>query len=139
MEPPQLDILKDIQAKGLLVAAPPTDDDDAYALTIAQREQSRSKQRRNNEGPGFVLSNDMFRDAMDRDGTGQLRQWLKEGDGTPTTVTSATEPACIKGPGRISFAFCDMGTMDDHGDHILDLVPNPRHPLVAWAEYCHNH
>ena len=62
---------------------------------------------------------------MDRDVTGDLRNWLTKG------------VSCEHGPGRISFAFCDMGTMDDHGDRILDFVPNPRHPLVIWVESLH--
>jgi hypothetical protein len=123
METPQLEILHDLKAQGLLVAAPPTDDDDAYALLIARREQARA-QGRNGQGPGFVLSNDMFRDAAARDPTGELKQWLTTGSDD-------------HGPGRISFAFCDMGTMDDHGDRVLDFIPNPRHPLVAWVESEH--
>jgi hypothetical protein len=123
METPQLEILHDLKAQGLLVAAPPTDDDDAYALLIARREQARA-QGRNGQGPGFVLSNDMFRDAAARDPTGELKQWLTSGSDD-------------HGPGRISYAFCDMGTMDDHGDRVLDFIPNPRHPLVTWVESEH--
>ena len=118
METEDLEILHDLKAKGLLVESPPADDDDAYALTIAQREHSRSQQR-NGEGTGYVLSNDMFRDAMSRDEIGNLREWL------------------IQGPGRISFTFADLGTMDDHGDRILDFLPNPRHPRVVWVERHH--
>jgi len=118
METPQLEVLKDLKARGLLVAAPPRDDDDAYALTIARREDTRSHQR--GGGGGFVLSCDMFRDAVNRDATGELRGWLIKGSGN--------------GPGRISFAFCDMGSTDDYGDREMDFVPNPRHPLVSWIE-----
>jgi Zc3h12a-like Ribonuclease NYN domain len=122
METPQLEILNDLKTKGLIVASPPTDDDDAYALTIARREEMRSLSKRNGEGPGFVLSNDLFRDAQNRDSTGSLRQWLKHG--RHDTV----------GPGRISYTFGDMGTMNDRGERILDFIPNPRHPLVIWME-----
>ena len=128
METPQLEILHDLKAQGLLVAAPPTDDDDAYALLIARREQARAQGRNHGQGPGFVLSNDMFRDAAARDLTGELKQWLTTGSGSDNNA---------HGPGRISFAFCDMGTMDDHGDRVLDFIPNPRHPLVAWVESEH--
>jgi hypothetical protein len=117
----QWDILNALQTKGLIVASPPADDDDAYALTIARREESRSL-RRQGEGPGFVLSNDMFRDAQRRDATGTLQEWLTKGRHESI------------GPGRISYAFCDMGTMNDHGERILDFVPNPRHPVVIWVE-----
>jgi hypothetical protein len=117
----QQEVLNALQAKGLIVASPPADDDDAYALTIARREETRSL-RRNGEGPGFVLSNDMFRDAQARDTTNALKHWLN--DGRNETV----------GPGRISYSFADMGTMNDNGERILDFVPNPRHPLVIWIE-----
>ncbi|KAL3940806.1 MAG: hypothetical protein SGBAC_004722 [Bacillariaceae sp.] len=126
METNQFDILKDLDDKGLIVASPPTDDDDAYALTIAKREELRAVRQRNGEGPGFVLSNDMFRDAQARDRTGVLKEWLKQGRNESI------------GPGRISYAFCDMGTMDDHGDRILDFVPNPRHPFVNYVEGLHH-
>jgi hypothetical protein len=123
METPQLEILNDLKAKGLIVASPPTDDDDAYALTIARREEARSLKLRQGEGPGFVLSNDLFRDAQLRDGGDvELRDWLKEGRHKSV------------GPGRISYTFGDMGTMNDRGEKILDFVPNPRHPLIVWME-----
>jgi hypothetical protein len=101
METEQLDILSNLNDKGLIVASPPADDDDAYCLTIAKREETRALRQRDGEGPGFVLSNDMFRDAQVRDSTGMLRQWLNQGRDESI------------GPGRISYTFCDMGTMDD--------------------------
>lgn len=109
----QRQVLNEFKTRGLLVEAPPRDDDDSYALTIARREQVRATQR--GEGGGFVLSNDMFRDAMTRDET--LGLWLKHG--------------------RISYAFVDMGNLDDFGDRILDFIPNPRHSLISWAEEKH--
>lgn len=118
----QQEVLNALQSKGLIVASPPADDDDAYALTIARREESRSLRRKGGEGPGFVLSNDMFRDAQARDTTHALKHWLNEGRNDSV------------GPGRISYSFADMGTMNDHGERILDFVPNPRHPLVIWIE-----
>ena len=121
MDSPQREVLNALQGKGLIVASPPADDDDAYALTIARREESRSL-RRNGEGPGFVLSNDMFRDAQARDTTEALKHWLNHGRNEAI------------GPGRISYSWADMGTMNDHGERILDFVPNPRHPLIIWIE-----
>jgi len=85
----------------LLVPAPATDDDDAYAICIARRSRH-----------GFVLSNDHFRDAQQRDVS--LIDWLHSH--------------------RISYAFGDTGAWNDHGESQLDLVPNPRHALVAWWE-----
>lgn len=125
----QLETLQHLQSQGLIVASPPADDDDAYALTIARREESRSLRRSHNkgEGPGFVVSNDMFRDAQRRDTSGALADWLNNGRNEAI------------GPGRISYTFCDMGTMNDHGERILDFVPNPRHSLVKWVETQHQH
>jgi hypothetical protein len=74
----QLEVLQELQQAGNVLAAPPSDDDDAYALTIAQRENVRAASR-NGQGPGYVLSNDMFRDAQARDPTGQVRAWLTTG------------------------------------------------------------
>jgi hypothetical protein len=118
---PQLEVLKDLKAQGLLLASPPTDDDDAYALTVARREDARAHLR--GDGGGFVLSCDMFRDAVGRDSTGELKDWLLHGSGN--------------GPGRISFAFCDLGSRDDYGDRQMDFVPNPRHELVQKVEQAH--
>jgi hypothetical protein len=112
------------------------DDDDAYALTIAMRENSRARRRQH--GPAYVLSNDLFRDAQQRDAL-QQRQYWHVNSGTTGGSTSLKEwlmhgddPSL--GPGRISYSFADMGRMDDHGDRQLDIIPNPRHPLVAWIE-----
>lgn len=120
----KLEILGDLKAKGLIVASPPTDDDDAYALTISRREEMRSlRPPRNGEGPGFVLSNDLFRDAQERDApNGTLKEWLTKGRND------------VVGPGRISYTFGDMGSMNDRGERVLDFIPNPRHPLVIWME-----
>ena len=126
MDATQMEILNRLNDQGLIVQSPPADDDDAYALTIAKREEIRALTKRNGEGPGFVLSNDMFRDAQARDPSGVLQEWLNEG-----------RDKKITGPGRISYTFCDMGTMNDNGDRILDFVPNPRHPLVTYVEGLH--
>ncbi|GKY98697.1 hypothetical protein MPSEU_000826000 [Mayamaea pseudoterrestris] len=123
-EQPVMPGLEELQRQHIIVAAPPTDDDDAYAITIARRETMRVNHHHHDsmQGHGYVLSNDLFRDACARDDTKQLQEWLTHGlsDGT--------------GAGRISYAFCDIGNRDDYGDLQLDLVPNPRHPLVAHIE-----
>lgn len=148
----QRQVIDELQRQGQLVAAPPTDDDDAYALQIAQRENARALQRSNPsfssshcatgmQGPAYVLSNDLFRDAQLRDSTGQLRQWLNTGIRSVGNDND-TDHRFIYGPGRISFAFADMGCIDDRGDRELDILPNPRHPLVTWVEQhhgVHNH
>ena len=114
----KVQVLSDLKDRGLLVAAPPRDDDDAYALTIARREHYRFRRGgggevNTSEGSGHVLSNDMFRDAMARDA--DLEAWLKQG-------------------GRISYAFCDLGSMNDYGEKELDFIPNPRHFLISDIE-----
>eukprot|EP00816_Leptocylindrus_hargravesii_P000710 CAMPEP_0196827622 /NCGR_PEP_ID=MMETSP1362-20130617/94254_1 /TAXON_ID=163516 /ORGANISM="Leptocylindrus danicus, Strain CCMP1856" /LENGTH=324 /DNA_ID=CAMNT_0042208267 /DNA_START=21 /DNA_END=991 /DNA_ORIENTATION=+ len=74
---PQLESLHELHAEGLLCCAPPADDDDSYIISIARRADTRSSL--NGGGGGFILSNDMFRDAIERDnnagGTG-LDKWL---------------------------------------------------------------
>jgi hypothetical protein len=91
-------------------------------LTIAIRENVRAASRPQQHGPGFVHSNDLFRDAQRRDDCGQLKEFLQNGNNA------------AHGLGRISFTFCDMGIMDDHCERELDFVPNPWHPLVSWIE-----
>ena len=103
MQTEQLETLESLQA--YIVASPPRDDDDAYALTIARREERQGRR-------GYVLSNDWFRDAQSRDSS--LRPWLDEG--------------------RISYTFVDTGVMDETGEPQLDLLPNPRHSLIEWIE-----
>lgn len=120
-DPEQTAILQDLQTCGKLVTAPVADDDDAYLLQICQRENAL---RRNTpHGWAYVLSNDHFRDAQQRQP--RLTRWLRDGQCGET------------GPGRISFAFGDLGRIDDHGDPLWDILPNPRHPLVVWIEQQH--
>ena len=97
---------------------------DAYALTIAMREHRRRHQNTASAAPSTVLteqqgayclSNDLFRDAQERDP--HIREWLTHGH-----------------HGRISFTFVDMGQVGYHGERLLDIVPNPRHPLVSLIE-----
>jgi hypothetical protein len=88
----------------------------------------------------YVLSNDLFRDAIRRDDHSHsrpqqaqenninLQEWLQK-----DTTTGMGFPS--QGPGRISSTFCDMGSVcEDTGEAQLDLMPNPRHPLVARIE-----
>jgi Zc3h12a-like Ribonuclease NYN domain len=157
MQTDEQDALAELQRRGLLVASPPADDDDAYAIALARRESARTVQRCRalhhqldptsfpvgQMGGAFVISNDMFRDAQDRDPT--LRSWLTMGEvsrggrmdgATSRLAHSASSSSSSSGncPGRISYTFVDVGTMDDHGDPQLDFLPNPRHPLISWLE-----
>jgi hypothetical protein len=158
MHTEQTDALLELKRRGLLVASPPADDDDAYALALARREAARVSSRYKSlllqQGPpqdddipthlggAFVVSNDWFRDAQRRDST--LRPWLERGEVLPSddrtraalspSSSVASSPLC---PGRISYTFADLGAMDDGGEPLLDFVPNPRHPFVSWAERQH--
>jgi hypothetical protein len=108
----KVEILKNLKDQGLLVAAPPKDDDDAYVLSIAHRDRVRAKER--GQESGYVLSNDMYRDAMARNPN--MEQWLQ------------------REWGRVSFAFCDLGSRNDYGQQELDFIPNPRHPMIMEIE-----
>merc|ERR1712166_1048253 len=126
MVTPQMELLDEYKQQGELLASPPKDDDDLYAITIARLECARENGSSSSDGStprrrGYVLSNDQYRDAAARDDTGSLQQWLN-GNNTEN------------GAGRISFAFCNMSSIDTYGDPILDIVANPRHSLVSWIK-----
>jgi len=145
----------------VLCSSPPADDDDAYCIAMARREAFRNTKYRTNHystqhhlreatgdgnsgnggvsslnfvGEGaFVLSNDFYRDAMARDSSGDLERWLK---GSTTVDSNGSRSGNEKSlpPGRISYFFCDLGSMNEYGDHLLDFIPNPRHLLIERIE-----
>jgi len=133
----QIDILQNLEDNNILCCSPPADDDDAYVIAMARREDGRARRKNihytssscsdtiSAAGGAFVLSNDFFRDAMARDSTGELKYWLN-GSGTSQL------PFCP--PGRISFSFCNLGSMNEYGDPQLDFMPNPRHKLIETIE-----
>lgn len=149
---PQLEVLHGLREQGLLCAAPANDDDDSYAILLARREDARAARRRGGgqagqsksgngkpksiieEGGGFVLSNDQFRDAQGRDRTSSaptgLGEWL---EGKKKGI-SRLQDRINNIPGRISYSFGDVGSINQYGDKELDLIPNPRHPLVEEIE-----
>ena len=53
------------------------------------------------------------------------------------SVFSANSSSNATAAGRISYTFVDMGQLDDYGDRQLEIVPNPRHALIAWIEAVH--
>jgi hypothetical protein len=124
LSPNDLILLQKLDAQGYICKAPPTDDDDAYALIMAMREDARAKTRTGGPkvGNAHVLSNDLFRDAMKRDD-----------DANPDAPEASSLRHWLKG-GRISYAFCDMGSLDSNGDLQLDFLPNPRHTLIGQIE-----
>eukprot|EP00978_Attheya_sp_CCMP212_P037418 scaffold176028_cov51-Attheya_sp.AAC.2 len=124
VSPNDLILLQKLDAQGYICKAPPTDDDDAYALIMAMREDARAKTRTGGPkvGNAHVLSNDLFRDAIKRDD-----------DANPGAPEASSLRHWLKG-GRISYAFCDMGSLDSNGDLQLDFLPNPRHTLITQIE-----
>lgn len=145
----QLDILNRLKEQNILCCSPPTDDDDAYCISIARRIDARFEARKKTSsslqsyatshfanfgddltsiGGAYILSNDLFRDAKDRDLSGDLTRWL-DGDDNDELLH------CL--PRRISYSFANLGSMNKYGDAQLDFVPNPRHPLIAMIERSH--
>ena len=135
---PQVDILRNLELNNILCCSPPADDDDAYVIAMARREDARARRKNlhyisssvtniSSAGGAFVLSNDFFRDAIARDSSGELKCWL---DGNHHHNNQS--PLCP--PGRISYSFCNLGSMNQYGDLQLDFMPNPRHILIEAIE-----
>lgn len=157
-----MNILIELQNEGKICTVPSNDDDDAYMICMARREEARSlvrtdqKQRYVDKVRGvkkrfidikdydgaYVLSNDLFRDAIKRDknddGVGNLCLWLNGTDVYNNKLYNHYERkghlSLSRPPGRISYSFCDMGLKDDYGNRIMDFIPNPRHELVDFIE-----
>lgn len=100
--------------------------DDAISLGFINGRESATKTSSSPLlGGGFVVSGDLFRDAIDRDGgkTG-LRKWLNGSGG---------RRGHYDGNGsRISFTFCPILGQSDSS--AMEFVPNPRHHLIAELE-----
>mmetsp|Transcript_14045 Transcript_14045/g.20985 ORF Transcript_14045/g.20985 Transcript_14045/m.20985 type:complete len:400 (-) Transcript_14045:14-1213(-) len=164
----QIEILQNLQAQGILCCSPPTDDDDAYCIAIARRIDGKFRETRSqiqsqhvspkddgrshfsntNDltllGGAYIVSNDLYRDAMARDSSGNLRKWL---EGSKYGGRSHDHGNNLRGklsetvddlPRRISYSFCDLGSIDKYGDVQLDFVPNPRHALIGMIERSDN-
>jgi hypothetical protein len=86
----------------------------------------------------FIVSNDLYRDAIYRDPTHDLKRWL-EGTSSSSSVKDkyskdGTYNQVDDIPRRISYSFADLGSIDTYGDAILDFVPNPRHALIGMID-----
>jgi hypothetical protein len=90
----------------------------------------------------FIVSNDLYRDAIYRDPTHELKRWL-EGPFALSNASSSIKHKYSKDgpwrnvddiPRRISYSFADLGSIDTYGDAILDFVPNPRHALISMID-----
>ena len=76
---------------------------------------------------GYVLSNDMFHDAMRRDEK-QQQQF------TPHDLPLNERPSSLRSwmkSNRISFSFANVGATLHGGEIQLDFLPNPRNNLIA--------
>ncbi len=152
----EVEELRGLRREGFLVAVPPGDDDDAYALALARREDDRvleqrmCARRRDDETiemmeddetsssrhhlplGGYVVSNDMFHDAIRRDDIGNHRQNQQ--------LPLNARPVSLKGwlaKKRISYSFANVGTTSQSDDRIrLDFVPNPRSDLIEAIDAC---
>ena len=153
----EVEELRLLRQRGLLVAIPPGDDDDAYALALARREDERlltAAAGQEDEGMmmledktvqhfllplgGYIVSNDMFHDAIRRDEKKLCHHELS---------LNMRSSISLKGwlmKRRISYSFANVGTtttttttqIDTSSDIQLDFVPNPRSDLIeAIDEY----
>jgi hypothetical protein len=152
----EVEELRLLRQRGLLVAIPPGDDDDAYALALARREDERlltAAAGQEDEGMmmledktvqhfllplgGYIVSNDMFHDAIRRDENKLRHHELS---------LNMRSSISLKGwlmKRRISYSFANVGTttttttqIDTSSDIQLDFVPNPRSDLIdAIDEY----
>ena len=149
----EVEELRGLRRGGFLVAIPPGDDDDAYALALARGEDDRALERRRrarrddetmgmtegDETPsphlplgGYVVSNDMFHDAIRRDDIGHYRRNQQ--------LPPNARPISLKvwlAKKRISYSFANVGTTSRSDDGIrLDFVPNPRSDLIEAIDAC---
>ena len=100
----------------------------------SSNEENKSRSILTEQGGGFVLSNDQFRDAQSRDRTSSAPSGLDEWLEGKKKGSSRLRDRIHNIPGRISYSFGDVGSMDQYGDPKYDLTPNPRHPLVEEIE-----
>jgi hypothetical protein len=154
----EVEELRDLRQRGFLVAIPPGDDDDAYALALARREDNRlleqqqrssidCMQQDSHEGMdeddnlppslplgGYVVSNDMFHDAIRRDENRQYQQQQHM-----NSLPLSARPVSLKSwlmKKRISYSFANVGSLpsdvseDDKNAIRLDFLPNPRNELI---------
>ena len=151
----EVEELRTLRQRGFLVACPPGDDDDAYVMALARREDDRrlSEQRESMQQQhddsmgmdedtdtsssrhlppsvlgGYVVSNDMFHDAVRRDERKQQSVHHQH----PLNVRPISLKSWLK-KNRISFSFANVGTEVD-GEIRLDFLPNPRNELIEAIE-----
>ncbi|KAL7529325.1 hypothetical protein ACHAXR_002905 [Thalassiosira sp. AJA248-18] len=141
----EVEELRNLRQQGFLVACPPGDDDDAYALALARREEDRLMEQNRmqrdesmgmeEDSPqnlpasvlgGYVVSNDFFQDAIRRDAKKHQQHPLNM---RPTSLKSWLKK------NRISYSFANVGTTSD-GEIQLEFLPNPRNDLIEAIDAC---
>ena len=84
---------------------------------------------------GYVVSNDMFQDAIRRDENRQHQQHLH-------SLSLSARPVSLKSwlmKKRISYSFANVGSSGDDDDFNtirLDFIPNPRNELIEAIDAC---
>ncbi|KAL7530102.1 hypothetical protein ACHAWF_003243 [Thalassiosira exigua] len=144
----EVEELRSLRQQGFLVACPPGDDDDAYALALARREDDR-RQRDETETQqdepmdmeedteqfpasvlgGYVVSNDFFQDAIRRDERKQRHHHH------PLNMRPMSLKTWLKTK-RISYSFANVGTASLEGEIRLEFLPNPRNDLIEAIDEC---
>lgn len=139
MQTDQLDILQNLKRNNMVFEAPPRDDDDAYVLTIARRADyhthnfpTSNMQHYFPLKGGYVVSNDLFRDAITRDTDAITRErHLKKNYNIEYSEVVSLRHWLESG-GRISYSFFNFGITGDAVD--LVFQPYPRHSLIEAIE-----
>eukprot|EP00579_Thalassiosira_antarctica_P013200 CAMPEP_0201938290 /NCGR_PEP_ID=MMETSP0903-20130614/41146_1 /ASSEMBLY_ACC=CAM_ASM_000552 /TAXON_ID=420261 /ORGANISM="Thalassiosira antarctica, Strain CCMP982" /LENGTH=429 /DNA_ID=CAMNT_0048479523 /DNA_START=97 /DNA_END=1383 /DNA_ORIENTATION=+ len=140
----EVEELRNLRQQGFLVACPPGDDDDAYALALARREEDRLMEQQGMHQDesmgmeddtssqhlpksvlgGYVVSNDFFQDAIRRD-----EKKLQRHHHHPLNMRPVSLKSWLK-KNRISYSFANVGTADVDGEIRLEFLPNPRNDLI---------
>ena len=138
------------------MACPPGDDDDAYVLALARREEDRLLEQQ--EGThhldesmcteeddmvdnlpksvlgGYVVSNDFCQDAIRRDEKKHQRYYQHH----PLNMRPISLKSWLK-KHRISYSFANVGTAEADGEIRLEFLPNPRNDLIEAIDACNRH
>lgn len=146
----EVEALRLLRSQGLLVACPPGDDDDAYAIGLARRETDRVLEQQLHEDHddesmsmeegddesftvslpstvfgGYVVSNDFYNDAIRRDDMSKHHQ--------NESLALAARASTLKkwlSLHRISYSFANVGGNE------LEFIPNPRNVLIEAIDAC---
>lgn len=147
----EVEELRSLRQHGFLVACPPSDDDDAYAIALARRgeerlpkqplilqddgmmmddEQGDSTSFSNLPTDGYVVSNDFFHDAIRRDERQQKHFEERQSNMSSLNQQSSSLKSWLNHH-RISYSFANIGLLSPSGGEVqLEFLPNPRNQLI---------